>query len=199
MALETFLPPGPDIQPDATRVTREQPARHTAAKLSAGHPSRPAEQLVDSKPLHRRSLKLIDSAPVPSVEQFEPQRLAIEKLLNELLRDAVLRSYLRWIRASAGQGLRLIPVEDVLYFQADTKYTRVVTADAEALIRKPLRELHEELDPAVFWVIHRATIVNAYAIKGTARDLRGRAVVRLKQRDDKLVISEAHEHLFRQM
>ena len=90
-------------------------------------------------------------------------------------------------------------MENVLYFQADTKYTRVVTFDAEALIRTPLKELRQELDPANFWPIHRSTIVNVHAIKGITRDSRGRSVVRLKQRDDKLAVSEAHEHLFRQM
>jgi DNA-binding LytR/AlgR family response regulator len=68
--------------------------------------------------------------------------------------------HLRWIKASVGSNVRLIPVEEVLFFQSDEKYTRVVTIQAEALIRKPIRELLDELDPERFWQIHRATIVN---------------------------------------
>lgn len=123
----------------------------------------------------------------------------LEHLLRELARGTAPREYLRWINASVGQNVRLITVDEVLYFQADTKYTRVVTADAEALIRKPLKELQDELDPSLFWPIHRSTIVNANAISGVTRDFRGRVHVKLKQRDDKLVVSDAHTHLFRQM
>jgi len=108
-------------------------------------------------------------------------------------------SRMQWIRAAVGKQVKLIPVADVVYFQADTKYTRVVTRDQEALIRRPLKELQEELDPACFWPIHRSTIVNANAIAGVARDLRGRILVKLKARTEKLAVSEAHEHLFKQM
>jgi DNA-binding LytR/AlgR family response regulator len=123
----------------------------------------------------------------------------LEQLLRGLVGGAAPREYLRWINASVGQNVRLITVDEVLYFQADTKYTRVVTADSEVLISKPLKELQEQLDPSTFWTIHRSTIVNANAISGVARDLRGRVHVRLKQRDDKLAVSEAHARLFRQM
>ncbi|MDO8700989.1 MAG: LytTR family DNA-binding domain-containing protein, partial [Undibacterium sp.] len=75
-------------------------------------------------------------------------------------------NYLQWIQASIGQELRLIPVEEILFFQSDEKYTRVQTATYEALIRKPVRDLIEELDPALFWQIHRSTLVNAKAISG---------------------------------
>src|SRR5206468_2862904 len=76
---------------------------------------------------------------------------------------------------------------------------RVVSADTEALMRTPLKELQEELDPANFWVIHRSTIVSANAIAGVTRDFRGRALVKLKSRAEELPVSEAHEHLFKQM
>ena len=149
-------------------------------------------------------LKPIDVARLTTSVARIKQRIAsappqIENLLRELVRGAAPREYLRWINASVGQAVRLITVDEVLYFQSDTKYTRVVTADAEALIRKPLRELQDELDPATFWPIHRSTIVNANAISGVIRDFRGHVLVRLKQRDDKLAVSEANAHLFRQM
>jgi DNA-binding LytR/AlgR family response regulator len=122
---------------------------------------------------------------------------AIEGLLREL--GAPPRGFLRWINASHGQAVRVITVDDVCYFQADSKYTRVVTAEGESLIRKPIRELSQELDPSCFWQIHRATIVNVNAIAGVVRDLRGRTQVRLKKRDELLPVSDAYTQLFRQM
>lgn len=127
-----------------------------------------------------------------------PARL--EAVLPQLTASAAPgKAYLRWINASIGQNLRLITVDEIVYFQADNKYTRVVTADGEALIRKPLKELVDELDPQQFWQIHRSTLVNAAAIHGVTRDFRGRMVVRLKSRDDTLLVSDTYTHLFRQM
>ena len=123
----------------------------------------------------------------------------LDSVLRELASIAPARKHLRWINASKGQELMLITVDEVLYFQADTKYTRVVTADSEALIRMSLKELQEQLDPTSFWLIHRSTIVNANAIAGVARDFRGRVQVKLKSRNERLAVSEAHEQLFKQM
>jgi DNA-binding LytR/AlgR family response regulator len=122
---------------------------------------------------------------------------ALEGLLREL--GGGQRGYLRWINASQGQTVRVITVEDVCYFQADAKYTRVVTAEGESLIRKPIKELSQELDPASFWQIHRSTIVNVHAIAGVVRDLRGRTQVRIKRREELLAVSDAYTQLFRQM
>jgi DNA-binding LytR/AlgR family response regulator len=109
------------------------------------------------------------------------------------------RQTLRWINASVGQNLKLITVDEVSYFQADNKYTRVVTQEGEALIRKPLKELVEELDPGQFWQIHRSTLVNATAIAGVTRDFRGRMMIKLKTRPETLLVSDTYTHLFRQM
>jgi DNA-binding LytR/AlgR family response regulator len=106
---------------------------------------------------------------------------------------------LQWIKATAGQNLRLIPVAEVLFFQSDEKYTRVVTADSEALIKTPIRELIDGLDPEVFWQIHRSTLVNAGAIAGVTRDFRGQAHVKIKGKDESLVVSRIYSHLFKQM
>jgi DNA-binding LytR/AlgR family response regulator len=106
---------------------------------------------------------------------------------------------LQWIQASVGQQLKLIPVADVLFFTSDEKYTRVQTETVEALIRKPIKELVEELDPAKFWQIHRSTIVNVDAISGVTRDFRGRQLVQVKGRPDKLEVSRNYTHLFKQM
>jgi DNA-binding LytR/AlgR family response regulator len=107
--------------------------------------------------------------------------------------------HLQWIQASIGQDLRMIPVEDILFFRSDEKYTCVQTAGFEALIRKPVRDLADELDPALFWQIHRATLVNVNAIEGVTRDIRGRHLVLIKGRSEKLEVSRSFLHLFKQM
>ena len=106
---------------------------------------------------------------------------------------------LQWIQASVGQSLRLIPVDDVLFFQSDEKYTRVQTAQFEALIKKPIKELIDELDPERFWQIHRATLVNAQAIATVTRDFRGRQIVTVTGHPQKLEVSRTYTHLFKQM
>lgn len=124
---------------------------------------------------------------------------SIEALLSDLAAKPPPRDHLRWINASHGTETRLITVDEVCYFQADTKYVRVVTPQGEFLIRKSLKELAEQLDPAKFWLIHRSTIVNADAIVGVGRDMSGAMKVRLKNRPERLSVSEAHQRLFRQM
>ena len=109
------------------------------------------------------------------------------------------RKYLRWITASQGANLRLITVEEVCYFQADNKYTLVATADMQSLIKRPIKELLDELDPNLFWQIHRSTLVNVNAIAGVNRDFRGHLHVRLKSRKETLAVSETYVHLFKQM
>jgi len=113
--------------------------------------------------------------------------------------DAQKGPYLQWIQASMGQQIRMIPVGEVMFFTSDEKYTRVQTETYEALIRKPIKELVEELDPEQFWQIHRATIVNVKAIAGVSRDLRGRQLVQLKNYPQKLEVSRNFTHLFKQM
>ncbi len=106
---------------------------------------------------------------------------------------------LAWIRASIGNQVRLIAVEDVCYFQANDKYTSVFTTEGEALIRTSLKELGESLDPQRFWQIHRSTIVNVAQVAATTRDLRGRTLIKLKTRPEALPVSRAFAHRFRQM
>ena len=128
-----------------------------------------------------------------------PRSEAVEAVIERLGMPSSARPALRWINASVGQNLRVITVDEVLYFQADNKYTRVVTDQGEALIRKPLKELLDELDPQQFWQIHRSTLVNAAAIDRIARDMRGRMLVHVKGRSDTLLVSDSYAHLFRQM
>jgi DNA-binding LytR/AlgR family response regulator len=119
--------------------------------------------------------------------------------LLETLATARVRPYLRWINASHGTDVQLITVDEICYFQSDTKYTRAVTAEAEFLIRKSLKELLDELDPALFWQIHRSTIVNVNAIASLSHDFRGHLIVKLKARPETLPVSQPFSHLFRQM
>lgn len=124
----------------------------------------------------------------------------VSAMLTELRSQLLPKPrWLEWIQASVGQELRLIAVSDILFFQSDDKYTRVQTSRFEALIRKPVRELAAELDPALFWQIHRSTLVNVHAIDSVARDLRGRHLVLIKGQPDKLEVSRSFIHLFKQM
>lgn len=124
----------------------------------------------------------------------------LDSLLDALAKRAARTSpYLRWINASLGADVRLITVDEICYFQSDAKYTRVVIGDSEALIRKPLKDLLNELDPAQFWQIHRSTIVNVNAIAGVSRELSGAFVVKLKNRKETLHVSQQFGYRFRQM
>ena len=106
---------------------------------------------------------------------------------------------LGFITASAGKETRLILVEDVAYFRAEHKYTTVVTAEGEALLRKPIRELLAVLDPALFRQVHRSTIVNLKAIASVVRDDEGRGVLKLRNRPETLTVSQPFMALFRSM
>ena len=124
----------------------------------------------------------------------------LEHLLQKLTEALnTERGHLRWITAWLGNDVRLITVEEVAYFRADSKYTVVVTPDAETLIRKSIKELADELDPDLFWQIHRSTLVNVGAIAGVHRDFKGRLRVRLKERKETLAVSEPYTHQFRHM
>lgn len=106
---------------------------------------------------------------------------------------------LRWITVQRGRELQLITVDDVCYFRADNKYVAVVTADSEALISLPLKELVNRLDAEVFWQVHRSTIVNVNAVRSVARGLAGKLVISLKQRPERLEVSAAYAHRFKQL
>jgi DNA-binding LytR/AlgR family response regulator len=123
----------------------------------------------------------------------------LEGLLQALLKTRGTREYLRWITATQGQDLRLITVDEICYFQADSKYTLVVTPQQQSLIRRPIKELLEELDPVVFWQIHRGTVINVNAIAGVHRDIGGQLRVKLKERKETLPVSEPYVHLFKSM
>jgi DNA-binding LytR/AlgR family response regulator len=131
----------------------------------------------------------------------EPPPAAMQQLLQKLAArmDPSKAPQLKWIQATVGQNIQMIPVDDVLFFISDEKYTRVQTATIEALIRKPIKELIEELDAEVFWQIHRSTLVNTKFIAGVSRDLRGRQLVAMKGHPEKLEVSRSFTGLFKGM
>jgi len=125
-----------------------------------------------------------------------PARL--EEILRQLADHASrTRPYLRWINLSQDEEVKLVTIEEICYFQADARHTLATTRDGRAVVRKTLKELIEELDPALFWRVHRSTLVNVNAIAGVGRDFRGRVQIRLKDRAEKLAVSEAYAHLFK--
>jgi len=106
---------------------------------------------------------------------------------------------LRWVRASRGDTTHQVAVQDVLFFHADEKYTCVQTATAEYLIRTPIADLAAQLDPALYWQIHRSTIVNLSHLESTRRDETSRLFVRMKGHGTELPVSRAYVHLFKAM
>ena len=123
----------------------------------------------------------------------------LESLATHLRQQLKPQAYLQWIRASVGNAVRLIPVDQVIYFKSDTKYTLVVWQGGEALVRKTIRELAAELDPAAFIQIHRAVIVNLHHVGQFLHGAGDAGEVQLKGRPDRLPVSRSYVHLFRQM
>ena len=130
-----------------------------------------------------------------------PPATGMQQLLQKLAArlDPSAAPRLKWIQATVGQSIQMIPVEDVLFFISDEKYTRVQTATVEALIRKPIKELVDELDAELFWQIHRSTLVNTRHIAGVTRDLRGRQLVAVRGHPEQLEVSRSYAGLFKGM
>ena len=119
--------------------------------------------------------------------------------LSSLLQANSKPAPLRWIRAQLGQSVRMVAVEEVCYFQSDDKYTTVLTRDAELLLRTPIKELIEQLDPAEFWQVHRGTVVNVRQIAAAHHTTLGKVTLSLRERKETLNVSRSYAHLFRQM
>ena len=145
----------------------------------------------------RSRLAQRDSADA-SASPTPPLQQVLHRLAAQLNPGGAPR-YLDWIQASVGPGIQMIPVAEVLFFISDEKYTRVQTPTTEALIRKPIKELIEELDMQLFWQIHRSTLVNVKAITGVSRDERGRQLVSVRGSTEKLEVSRSYAGLFKAM
>jgi DNA-binding LytR/AlgR family response regulator len=131
-------------------------------------------------------------SPPPAIQDL------IERLQQQLKPDPAAGA-MRWITAACGNEVRMLSIDEVLYFQASDKYVRVVTADSEALVRMSLKELAERLDPERFWPIHRSVIVAVAAIERAERDELGKMQAVIRGRGDRLPIGPASRHLFRGM
>jgi DNA-binding LytR/AlgR family response regulator len=167
-------------------------------------PAEPERLRVTAERLQKRLMqRAAEDSPemAPSASTESAGAPSVQQLLHVL--SAQLKGqptqYLSWLQASVGQSIQMVSVDDVLFCISDDKYTRVQTLKQEFLIRKPIKELVEELDPKVFWQIHRSTLVNVKAIGGVQRDERGRQEVLIKGRTDRLAVSRSASQLFRGM
>ena len=140
----------------------------------------------------------VGMVPAASLAAHTP---AMQQLLQQLAAQISPQQppKLQWIQATVRQTIQMIPLEDILFFISDEKYTRVQTASMEALIRKPIKELVEEIDMNLFWQIHRSTLVNIKAIAGVSRDERGRQLVSVRGHPEKLEVSRSYAGLFKGM
>ena len=135
----------------------------------------------------------LDAAAQAATDSMMQTLLSVQRQLS----GAPTSPKLRWVQASSGSTTRLIAVEDILFFRSDEKYTRVQTAEQEALIRVPIKDLLPQLDEQVFWQIHRSTIVNVSEISAVHRDDTGRQRVAMKRHPETLEVSRSFAHLFR--
>jgi DNA-binding LytR/AlgR family response regulator len=142
----------------------------------------------------RRLQKRISSMPAPSP--------GLKETMERVLRALESRkppARLQWIKVQHGDGVRLIPAEEICYFQSSDKYTIVMTKEGESLIKKSITSLSKELDPDTYWQIHRGTIVNVNQIDKVHRSFMGRQTIKLKNRPETLTVSRSYSHLFKQM
>lgn len=162
-------------------------------------------------------LKPVDPARLAVCVARLRQRMATPPPVNDALQQAMAQlrgllggsaqpaapaapaSRLEVIQAQVGNLVHLVPVGDVLYFEAADKYVRVVTAEREHLIRTPLKELLPLLDPQQFWQVHRGTVVQARRIASARREDSGKVTLTLAGRPEKLVASRLYAHLFKGM
>jgi len=155
------------------------------------------------KPADPERLKLTCQRLQERLAKNEEAPNDMDVLLDQLSRrlggEGKPRDYLRWIQASVGSSIRMISTREILFFRAEDKYTRVQTEGFEALIRKPIKELADELDPDEFWQIHRAILVRVDAIDQVSRDFRGQQIVQMKGNNEKLEVSRSFNNLFKQM
>jgi DNA-binding LytR/AlgR family response regulator len=157
------------------------------------------------KPAERERLQLtVERIRQRLAKRGTPEEVGsapLQQLLHKLSAQGggAAPAYLKWIQANVGSTIQMIPVDDVLFFISDEKYTRVQTAQVEALIRKPIKELVDELEPEKFWQIHRSTLVNVKAIAEVTRDYRGRQLVGVRGHPEKLEVSRSYTGLFKGM
>jgi len=157
---------------------------------------KPADDIRLARTVERLRRRLAE----PSLAERGRLAGAVAEVLGKVSPGSTVKpACLKWIRASVGESVRLVPTEDVRYFQSADKYTSVVTKAGELLIRTPIRELVEQLDRENFWQVHRGTIVNARYVTAARRDESGRVLLSVRDRPEQLTVSRGYAHLFRQM
>jgi DNA-binding LytR/AlgR family response regulator len=160
---------------------------------------KPFEESRLADTVQRLRRRLQDSAAAPPPTGSDGLEAALERLAAEVRQRAGTRNWLQWIKASVGNSTRLIPVEQIAYLRSDEKYTLVAWSGGEALIRRTIRELADELDPQRFVQVHRSTIVNLHHVEQVQRGLNETAEVHLRGRSEVLPVSRSYLHVFRQM
>ena len=208
-----------DYRPDVAFLDIRMPGLNGLEVAAAAAEASPATQVVFTTAYDQYAIDAFERGAVDyllkpitterltaTVQRIKARAAAVPdaSALAALLRDLNAGSGpnkppLTWITASNGRETRLIMVDDVAYFRADSKYTVAMTAEGEALLRKPIRELAAMLDPTVFKQIHRSTIVNLRAVASVVRDDTGKGTLRLKQRPETLVVSQPFMTLFKNM
>ncbi len=156
---------------------------------------KPADPARLAVTLARLKLRLAERTSAPDLGAVLGR---LESLAGRLQGGAAPRPFLQWIQAGLGQQVRLFPIDEVVFLQAQDKYTAVATRKEIALVRKPIREFIDELDPALFWQIHRAILVAAREIATVSREGE-RLLVHLKGRAERLEVSRSFAGRFRQM
>jgi DNA-binding LytR/AlgR family response regulator len=143
--------------------------------------------------LARLRARLASSAAAPELDSL------IERLAAQMQQRGSGAARLRWLSASVGDTIKMFGIDEVLFFQSDEKYTRVVTRSDEAHVRKPLKEIESGLDPDEFWQVHRGVIVRASRIARAQRDELGRITLHLKDHKETLAVSQAWAWRFKPM
>jgi DNA-binding LytR/AlgR family response regulator len=155
---------------------------------------------VQAERLHKTVAKLQTAlaSRAHSALNLEATMAQLRQLLGSSMAPAG-SAPLNMIQASVGQAIRMVPVEEVIYFEAADKYVRVLTAGHEYLIRTPLSALLPQLDSHAFWQVHRGTVVRAGAIDAVTRDEAGKLWLQLRGHPDKLAVSRFYAHRFKAM
>ncbi|MBH9578667.1 LytR/AlgR family response regulator transcription factor [Inhella proteolytica] len=156
-------------------------------------PVEPARLAETVQRLQERLQTPAAAEPAPNAEAL------LAQIAAHLQRGGSPQPYLQWIKASVGQMLKLIPVDEISFLRSDEKYTLVVWTEGEALIRTPLKELIDQLDPEQFQQVHRSVVVNLRAIAHVTRGPNETADIHLKNRPEVLPVSRSYLHLFKQM
>ncbi|BBB64041.1 LytR/AlgR family response regulator transcription factor [Undibacterium sp. TC4M20W] len=152
---------------------------------------KPVSEIRLQEAVTRLKERIASKQPVADVSQLMSE---LDKRLKNTTAERI-----RWISASVGDTIKMFPVEKILFFSSDEKYTRVVCADDEAHVRKPLKEIMDGLDPDIFWQVHRGTVVRADAITRAHRDELGKYTVELRGLQEKLKVSQAYAWRFKPM